>query len=991
MHLQRKGYAAVAAVGRGLHTGPYTARTVGRIQGIGHRRVQVYLVVRVKVRQRKTVVLRVEQRPMVGDGQGGVAPRYDGRLRTEVELRETVVVGVTGYKGARRKGQGGRLHDDKEGVDRPAAVLAVGGHEDLLLGADDILVGRGVGDRVVVHLVDGRGVVEHLQGRVPQGDQRRVHRKVERGKAIVRRTAVHKVVALGQVVPDAYGREELKLKIKGRDPRAAGDTALKAHPDGLPAHAYIGPGVGDRIGAAGGVQRILIIGDGKHKVRRVLDPQHALVLQGKVKDRRTAAALVATDKGVGERRGDGHIGKVDHPELELHNGKAAHRGRRNVLHHPGVHDLAKGHDIGIGHRDLRPGDPGNGICKILIVQYGNVRLARRDVTIGKGKVPAANDAVVVIVAELQGVRGGIRVRVGKYRQGKGNQGTAPKLGGRAAYDRLRGGRVLEGRGVGDRDVRSLIGRVQEPLYRDGGIPSGDQHVLAGKVKGRDLIVGGTALELVVAEHHLEGAQVRGTRVHDKGQGNDVVAALADVRVRRDGTRAVANHKDIDVLRVGAVQKVRGVRDRLGKVRGGQRKVAREGRLGKVLVIVKVKARRVQGAQHLRGNDRQVEEREAVGHRIVALAERPRGNRAHGRGADLERKGNDHRTAADAAGDARPNATRAIVGIQGVRHRHVQVDLVVHVRVGKGEHPVLGIQKGTVVGNRKNGVTKGDHRVLLRKVKGREAVVVNVALDQVGRRHVDRRKGVDDKVDAARGIHARGVVTVLKAYVDRLPGRRNEIGVGVGIDAIVGIGLAAMVGDVVARGRLAVQHQGVELRGKVNELAAIPVGIAVARVDRNDARDRTAEKDTEVRKVETATAVVLDARIDRLRGRGDDDVNTTQDLVGVVKTVLVALVVLYREERRVLTAQNVRVVVRQIEHARRSAVVALVKIHSSVRNGLGPKSNDNRITIYPTDAIYCFNRIYTICCNRKGSVSSSWDRNTISKPLNVKWRIGNSRI
>ena len=240
----------------------------------------------------------------------------------------------------------------------------------------------------------------------------------------------------------------------------------------------------------------------------------------------------------------------------------------------------------------------------------------------------------------------------------------------------------------------------------------------------------------------------------------------------------------------------------------------------------------------------------------------------------------------------------------------------------------------MVGHRKDGVAKGDHRVLLRKVEGRETVVVDIALYQVGRRHVDGRKGVYDKVYAARGVHAGGVVTVLKAYVDRLTGGRNEIGVGMGIDAIVRIGLAAMVGNVVARGGLAVEHQGVELHRKVNELPAIPVGIAVARVHRDDPRDRPAEVDAEVRKVETAPAVVLDPRIDRLRRGGHDDVHPAEDLVDIVKTVLVALVVLYREKRRVLGAKYVRVVVRQVEDTRGSAVVALVKIDRRVRNGLG---------------------------------------------------------
>ncbi len=240
----------------------------------------------------------------------------------------------------------------------------------------------------------------------------------------------------------------------------------------------------------------------------------------------------------------------------------------------------------------------------------------------------------------------------------------------------------------------------------------------------------------------------------------------------------------------------------------------------------------------------------------------------------------------------------------------------------------------MVGHREHGVAKGDHRVLLRKVEGREAVVVHVALDQVGRRHVDGRKGVYDKVHAARGVHAGGVVTVLKAYVDRLAGGRNEIGVGMGIDAIVRIGLAAMVGDVVARGGLAVQHKGVELHRKVNELPAVPVKIAVARVHGNDPSDRAAEVDAEVRKVETAPAVVLDPRIDRLRRGGDDDVNAPEDLVDIVKTVLVALVVLYREQCRVLRPQNVRVVVRQVEDSRGRAVVALVKIDRWVSNRLG---------------------------------------------------------
>src|SRR5690606_19072384 len=196
---------------------------------------------------------------------------------------------------------------------------------------------------------------------------------------------------------------------------------------------------------------------------------------------------------------------------------------------------------------------------------------------------------------------------------------------------------------------------------------------------------------------------------------------------------------------------------------------------------------------------------------------------------------------------------------------------------------------------------------------------------------------DDKVHVLGGVNARIVVAVLQTDVDGLPRGVHVIGVRQRVGVRVRIGLAAVVGDVVARGGLTVKNERVELRRKVHELTAVTVRIAIARVHRHQASDRTAEVDLEVRKVKTAARVVLDTRIDRLGRRRHDDVNAPKDLVRVVKTGLVALVVLDREKSRVLPSKDVSVVVGQVEDASCGAVIALVQIDRRVRNGLGRKN------------------------------------------------------
>src|SRR5690606_34997665 len=107
--------------------------------GICDRGVQVYLVVGIDVRKREPVVLRVQKGPVIGNGQVRVQTGDDVRTGAQVKLRKPVVVGIAGDEVARRNGQGGRLHDDKEGVVRPAAVLAEGRHKDPLLRAGNVL------------------------------------------------------------------------------------------------------------------------------------------------------------------------------------------------------------------------------------------------------------------------------------------------------------------------------------------------------------------------------------------------------------------------------------------------------------------------------------------------------------------------------------------------------------------------------------------------------------------------------------------------------------------------------------------------------------------------------------------------------------------------------------------------------------------------------------------------------------------------------------
>src|SRR5690606_11522002 len=241
--------------------------------------------------------------PVVAYRKVGVAGGDQSVLRGKIEKGKPVVVGVAGDHTARRKGLGRGLHGDKKGIGGTAAVLAIGGHEDLLLGADNILVGRRVRDRVVVHLVHCRGVIEYVQVGVPQGDQGRVHGKVKGGKAVVRGTAVHKVVAKGKVVPYTDGWEKLDLERKGGHPGATGDQAFQAHPDDLRrTGAYVRGRVGDlRPGDPGiGIGLQLVIGNGQ-KVYGQLVPEHAIILKGQVKDGRAASALVAPDKGVCER------------------------------------------------------------------------------------------------------------------------------------------------------------------------------------------------------------------------------------------------------------------------------------------------------------------------------------------------------------------------------------------------------------------------------------------------------------------------------------------------------------------------------------------------------------------------------------------------------------------------------------------------------------------------------------------------------------------
>src|SRR5690606_27623714 len=367
------------------------------------------------------IVLGIQKGPVVAHREVHVARGDKGRLRGKVEQREPVVVGIAGDHLARRERQRVGLHYDEERVGGPAAVTAVGGHEDLLLGTGGVLVGRGIGYGVVVLLVDGGGIIEDLQVRVAKGDQGGVHRQVEGGDPVVGGTAVHKVVAGGQVVPYTDGREQLYLQLEGGHPGAAGDQALQAHPDGLCATTYICGGIWDfRSRDTGlGIGLQFIIGD-RQKVRRVLHPEHAFVLKGQVKDGRAAAALVAPDEWVRERWHKRHIGKVDHVQLQLHDGETANARRRNIFYHTRIYGLYKGHDIDVGHQDLRPGDTGNGIGEILIIEYGNVRLAGNDIEVRQVKVPAANDPVVVVVAELQGVRRGIGVRVRQHGKGKGN-------------------------------------------------------------------------------------------------------------------------------------------------------------------------------------------------------------------------------------------------------------------------------------------------------------------------------------------------------------------------------------------------------------------------------------------------------------------------------------------------------------------------------------------------------------------------------------------
>src|SRR5690606_29772781 len=385
-------------------------------------------------------------------------------------------------------------------------------------------------------------------------------------------------------------------------------------------------------------------------------------------------------------------------------------------------------------------------------------------------------------------------------------------------------------------------------------------------------------------------------------------------------------------------------------------------LVEVLVIIKVEARGVQGAEHFGRYDGQVEKGKPIGNGVVTFSQRLCRGGAHRGKAHFQGKGNYHRTATGGTAHAGPNAPGAIVRVRRIGNGHVQIALVVDVGVGQGQRIVLRVHKGPVVAHRKGGVAQGDHRCLERKVERHEPVVVVVAQHQVRGGAVDRRKRVDDKVHVLGGVNARIVVAVLQTDVDGLPGGGHEIGAAQGARIVVRIGLAAVVGDVVARGGLTVKNERVELRRKVHELTAVTVRIAIARVHRHQASDRTAEVDLEVRKVKTAARVVLDTRIDRLGRRRHDDVNAPKDLVGVVKTVLVALVVLDREKRGVLTAQNVRVVVRQVEDTSSRAVIALVQIDRRVRNGLGSKSYYNGITIYPTNSIYCFNRINSIRSN-----------------------------
>src|SRR5690606_2052493 len=137
--------------------------------------------------------------------------------------------------------------------------------------------------------------------------------------------------------------------------------------------------------------------------------------------------------------------------------------------------------------------------------------------------------------------------------------------------------------------------------------------------------------------------------------------------------------------------------------------------------------------------------------------------------------------------------------------------------------------------------------------------------------------------------------------------------------------------------------------------------------------------------------VLDTRIDRLGRRRYDDLNARKELVRGVKTVLIALVVLDREKRRVLPAQNVRVVVRQVKDTSSRAVIRLGRIDRGVRNGLVPKGNYHGITIYPTNTIYCFNRINSIRSDHQCWVCCARNWNSISKPLNVEGWIGYTRI
>src|SRR5690606_21284775 len=196
--------------------------------------------------------------------------------------------------------------------------------------------------------------------------------------------------------------------------------------------------------------------------------------------------------------------------------------------------------------------------------------------------------------------------------------------------------VLVHRRVHNGVVRRLVGRGGVPLYRQGGVAPGHQDVLGGKVKGRYLIVRGTALQLVVAEGHLQRAVVGRDRVHDKGKGNDVITALRPVGVRRDAAAGVAHYQYIDVLRVGRVGIGARVADGRRIVRRDQGKVPGQLCVGKVLIIIKVEACRVERAKYLCRYFRQVKERKAIGHGIVALAQGLRlgGNRG---GVDLQGK------------------------------------------------------------------------------------------------------------------------------------------------------------------------------------------------------------------------------------------------------------------------------------------------------------------------------------------------------------------